>query len=127
MSKKLHLWEINHPFYCEEEGYYYNSTQISGWGKPMNYNSFSAYLSEWSDADLDMNFIFRWDWQDWRTDEFHEKGDEKRSELRLFLMMQRKGCKKVITIKMQDSDEPAVIKHLKPYWKNMEKTWEGIS
>ena len=136
MTKKL--WEIEHPYYCTES-YYYTRTPTKGWGAPQKYSTFGEYLKEWEDPDLDMNFVFRWDWQRLTPEKFEDEGfDEVTdaslnsegnfSELKLFLMMQRKGCKKIITIqKMEDSDNDAVIKHLLPKWENMKATWAGIS
>jgi len=134
---RKHLWEINHPYYCSESGYYYSTegpSAISGWGEPMHYESFSEFVGEWSDCDLDMNLVFRWDWVKRVPDETLPEGYGPRldsegnlSTLTLFFMMQRKGCKKVITIDMKDSDEPKVIEYLKPRWEHMKLLWEGIS
>lgn len=137
MSNDKKLYEIKHPYYCEEGGYYYR-TPSAGWGAPMNYESFSAFLQDWQDADLDMNFIFRWDWQRYTPEEFKDEHyedlqdsdkntDGNFSQLKLFYMLQRKGCKKVVTIKMLDSDEIKAKEFLSKAWEHMKLTWEGVS
>lgn len=132
MNKKL--WEIDHPYYCEESGYYYNTNGangVTGWGAAMEYDGFDDFIDEWEDCDLDMNFIFRWDWLKCVTPEEidnYSDDDEPIHRLTLFYMMQRKGCKKVITINgMKDSDEKRVIEFLEPRWEYMKSMWEGLS
>lgn len=135
----MKLWEYKHPYYCAEEGYYYNASQVSGWGAPHTYRTFQEFLNEWHDADLDMNMAFRWDWERLTPEEYKEErvedlsSDQQNSagnfsELKLFLMMQRKGCKKVITIThMEDSDNELVKMYLKPRWEHLKTLWAGIS
>lgn len=142
-----HLWDHSHPYYCEESGYYYNISAIDGWGAPLEYNSWTDFINDgWHKADHDMNFLFRWDWYMYTKEQFAENygmehledtlRDEPNAfephgymgELKLFLMMQRKGCKKVITIKnMQPEDEPSVRNYLADRWETMKKVWGGIS
>jgi hypothetical protein len=116
-----HLWEIGHPYYCEETNYYMSPDTKDSWGSPLKYNSFKEYLEDFGgniDIDLDRNFIFRWDWEK----------EGKKSTLKIFLMLQRKGTYRVITINnMRNKDEDEVKKHLKKSWERMKLTWEGIS
>src|SRR4030066_677231 len=87
---KKHLWEVDHPYYCEQGNYYSNrddGTHSSSWGE---------FMQEFKDADFDMNLLFRWDWLPkerdgnnkpvWNDDIYYRDG-----ELVVFWMGQRKG------------------------------------
>ncbi len=135
----MNLWEHDHPYYCEENGYYYNSHQVSGWGAPLEFKTFTEFLEDFGEADPDMNFLFRWDWKRLTPTEHESEYGEKiedqssnsqgnQSELKLFFMMQRKGCKKVITIThMEDSDNASVHEYLCKRWERMVAVWAGVS
>jgi hypothetical protein len=139
-TTEIKLYETAHPYYCEEGGYYYRIPD-EGWGAECHYNSIQEYLDDWSGADGDMNFIFRWDWEYFTPEEYkeeyHDNFDTNRrqannqgdySVITIFYMMQRKGCKKIIKIfGAEKEDEPALKKHLKKHWECMRKTWEGVS
>lgn len=141
MNKKTKpkLYETEHPYRCEEGGYYYNSAQIEGYGSPLEYDSILDYLDYWKDSDFDLNFIFRWDWEllnaeDYRAEfsdeipEYAKNSTGEYSVVKIFYMIQRKGCKKVITInKAEKKQESLLRKHLERAWKNVSKVWEGIS
>ena len=52
-----HLWEVDHPFYCNEGNYY-----ADGCGSECA--SWADFIASMGDADLDMNLLFRFDWKE---------------------------------------------------------------
>lgn len=63
---KTHLWEIDHPYYCNEGNYF-----SVGCGE--HYNRWQDFIDEQGDNDLDMNLVFRFDWVPPYDDEDPEK------------------------------------------------------
>lgn len=108
MSTTPHLWEIDHSYYGPDQCYYANSYQQADW---------NADFTTWADfvakgmfsADLDLNFLYRWDWQKWPAEDM-EEGDEPGTEeqLELFWLFPRKGMIGKTTINITEADEPAV-------------------
>lgn len=117
----MHLWEIKHPYYCNEGNYY-----APGQEQPYHrYESFDGFLFEWGDADLDMNLVFRWDWKKVVDDE--DAPEEVRDRLMVFIMGQRKGLYQWCEIDVTEADEEAVRAYLMPRWEHLRRLWEGIS
>jgi hypothetical protein len=119
-----HLWEVKHSYYCNEGNYYANESVET------YYKSFSDFLAEWGDADMDYNLLFRWDW-----DEGNEDGDDsfngdhnyRNGKLSMFWMGQRKGKYIYSTIEVCRNDEDAVIEFLKPRLQHLMSLWEPLS
>jgi hypothetical protein len=128
-SKKMtqetkHLWEIEHPYYCNE-GNYFASEKVG-----TDYRTFSEFLEAEGSQDEDLNLIFRWDWQEGEDHELPTyNGDNyyRNGRLMLFYMGQRKGLYRYVSVEVCRADEPAVIEFLKPRWEHMKLLWEGIS
>lgn len=113
-----HLWEIDHPYYCCESNYY-----APGREQPFHhYESWQEFIKENEDADFDMNLVFRFDWKK-ASDDNGQSCDK----LFIYWMGQRKGLYRWSEIDIQDADELAVIKFLKPRWDYLVTLWEGIS
>ena len=108
-----HLWEVDHDYYCHESNFFDN-------GCSTKHDSWQSFLDEEGDSDMDMNLVFRWDWM---------KGDEETSDyLILFIMNQRKGIFRVVTIyEMNEDDEPSVIEYLTPRMKKLFSLWEPLN
>lgn len=51
-----HLWDHDHPYYCNEGNYYER-------GMHDTYSSWAEFYEAWGDADEDYNCVFRWDWK----------------------------------------------------------------
>lgn len=117
-----HLWEIKHPYYCNEGLYF--GTGLTGERVDDEFSTFTSFVEEYKDADFDYNLVFRWDWQEelFNGDIYYRNG-----KLKIFWMIQRKGFHRWSTIEVCRADEPAVIEFLKPRWGHMQKLWEGIS
>ena len=52
-----HLWEIKHPYYCNEGNYFARESCCT------EYGSWADFMEEGGDSDFDMNLVFRWDWR----------------------------------------------------------------
>lgn len=114
-----HLWEIDHPYYCSSTNYFSNECTA-------NFSTWAEFLAAFGDADLDMNFLFRFDWVEEspppREDIYYRNG-----ELKIFWMGQRKGLFQCSLVNVCRADEPDVIEFLKPRWEHMQKTWEPFA
>lgn len=127
MAKKSgtgkHLWEINHPYYCNLGNYYSNEPGDE-------FKSFTDFLAEHGESDFDMNLVFRFDWKE---GEDHDAGaytgddNYRNGRLEIFWMGQRKGLYRFSTVEVCRADEPAVLKFLKPRWEHMKQLWEPLS
>lgn len=108
MAAKKHLWEVEHDYYCAE-GCYYSS-------EPHNeFPSWEAFLDEEGDADLDMNLLFRWDW------------DRTEKTLKLYFMGQRKALPRSVFIRAMHADEePSVRAWLAKRWTHLRNLWAPV-
>lgn len=120
-TRAKHLWEIRHPYYCNEGNYF-----ASGGQQPnMHYESWGEFLDEEGDSDMDYNLLFRWDWRP--PDPKGEQWDNEDHQLLLFWMGQRKGLYRWTTIDVKPEDEEAVREFLNDRWDYLKSLWEGIS
>jgi hypothetical protein len=87
-----------------------------------NYESFDDYLSEWQNADEDMNLIFRFDW---KQPDAEARIDYHR--LLIYYIMQRKAYPYSVRIKVTPDDEPRARKFLGEKWQHMKKLWTPLS
>ena len=122
-----HLWEVDHPHYCTQDNYF----NRNGEDHPtvFGYKSWADFLEEMAEADLDMNLLFRWDWQE--GDRFGAKpfnGDPnyRNGLLLLFFMAQGKGFHSCARIDVCRADEPAVIEYLIPRLKHLQLLWSPL-
>lgn len=106
---RTHLWDVEHPYYCSESNFYSR--------KPYTrFECWSDFMDEFAEADLDMNHIFRWDWE------------EDRHRLKLFMIKQRKGIFQPIEIYgMTPEDEPSVREFLRGHWETILAMWEPLA
>ena len=113
MNTTKHLWEIDHPYYCHNNNFYHN-------GDFEEFDSWELFMTEFGDADFDLNLLFRWDW--------YPKGGRSESSdiLSLFFILQRKGIFKPIEVKVKLEDEPKVIDYLKPRFEYLSSLWVPI-
>lgn len=129
MSK--HLWEVDHPYYCTEGGYFHTQAQHK---TVHEFKSWAEFLEEMGDADLDYNLLFRWDWSETTYDDEGEElpafnGDVnyRNGKLSLFFMYQRKGYHGTSVVEVCRADEPAVIAYLQPRLAYLMRLWEPLS
>jgi len=99
------LYEVDHPYYMTE-GCYYNSKNH------QDFDSFDDFLEEWGDANQDLNWVIRWDWEE--------------DKLKIQYFMQRKAYPFSCFIKINKSDHNRVVKFLKPFADYMKTMWEPL-
>ena len=118
----MHLWEQQHPYYCNEGNYFSNDCG-------REFKRFSDFWEEAEGEDLDYNLIFRWDWvegEDWGAEEFDGDENYRNGILKLFYMGQRKGLYRYVTVQVCRADEPAVIEFLRPRADQMRAIWTPL-
>ena len=122
MSEKQRLWEVEHPYYCNEGNYFNNNCGT-------HFKNLSEFLAEWGDADPDYNLLFRWDWDETNEDgDFTFNGDRnyRNGVLKCFWMGQSKGLYTFCTVEVCRSDEPAVTEFLKPRLAHLLCLWAPL-
>ncbi len=122
-----HLWEVDHPYYCSEENYFSGDCTT-------HFKSWSEFIEEEDGGDIDMNLVFRWDWEAPREDEgggegpIKWQGDEnyRDSRLLVFWMGQRKGIFRSTTIEVCRADEAAIKQWLTRRFHHLLKLWTPL-
>ena len=116
-----HLWEYDHPYYCNEGNYYSNDCHdvFESWAEFVESGMF--------DADRDLNYLFRWDWKAWHPEypeDFPE--GERPHVLLLFFVLQRKAILRSQEVVVSEADEPAVRAWLAECAKTTQALWEPL-
>lgn len=125
-----HLWEVNHPYYCSE-GCYFASGSYLEWVH-TNLGSWQDFLDEWGDTDLDMNLVFRWDWDRADPDDYeYEMKEDPDFELppdylKVYFYLQRKAYGHSVYVEVTEEDESAVREWLKVRAEHMRSLWEPL-
>lgn len=115
----MHLWEVDHPYYCSETNYFATADRTV-----TEYESWADFTNEWRDFDVDMNLVFRWDW---RTPDPQDYGEgeviPECDELAIFRMGQRKGLFTCQLVSVTKDDETAVREYLQPHLDRLMENW----
>jgi len=124
MSDK-HLWEVDHPYYCNEGNYFARESCCS------KYRSWTDFVEEEGDSDLDMNLVFRGDWKEAEDDygnkiPFNGNVNYRNGRLLIFWMGQRKGLYRYSTIEVCRADEPAIRAWLQLRYDHLKTLWEPL-
>lgn len=116
-----HLWEPHHPYYAAEGNYYSN-------GCHEVYESWSDFLGEQGNADLDMNLVYRFDWKIPDPADYLPFGDEvPPAGLFLYYIGQRKALARSVEIcPISEADEPAVREWLTVRAKHLRLVWAPL-
>jgi hypothetical protein len=116
-----HLWEFDHPYYCEEGNRFKTGqhTRFASWPEFADATFFFS-------GDRDQNLLFRWDWNSWRRHPDPMLRSDSPDELLLFFVLQRKALQCSVGIAVTDDDEPSVREFLADCAKTMAATWEPI-
>lgn len=114
------LWEINHPYYCNEGNYFER-------GMHEVYQSWADFYEDWGTNDPDLNLVFRWDWK--RADPTDYADDEEVPPDRLFAywVLQRKAILRSTECVITEADEPAVRAWLAERAKTIAAIWQPIA
>ena len=122
------LWEVEHPFHCEESNYYKNGTIV-------RYGSWPEFAEEFGAVPNDYVLLFRWDWKtnSWlETPEeliaYHVKYDDyyRAYTLQLCWINQDKGAYWSSLVSVCRADEPAVRSWLAERAAYLRKVWEPL-
>lgn len=123
------LWDVEHPYYCNEGNFFARHEECC-----CGYKRWQDFAEEQGDNDLDMNLLFRWDWDAPRKDGDPEnpidwQGDEnyRDSELKLFFMGQRKGYYRWVTVDVCRADEPTIRDWLQVRFDHMLQLWQPFA
>lgn len=117
-----HLWEIDHPYYCQEGNHFKagQHTLFASWAEFTEMTFFSG--------DRDMNLLIRWDWKSNRTPgEPLVRDIDGDDELLLFFVFQRKAWLCSVGITVTDEDEPQVRAFLEDCAWTTAAIWEPIN
>lgn len=121
-----HLWEVDHPYYCNEGNFY-----APGNEQPYaRYRSWAEFIVSEGENDFDMNLLFRFDWTENEDDdgrEFNGDPNYRNGVLFLFWMGQRKGIYRWTEVEVCRNDEPAVLEFLQPRFDHLMLLWEPLS
>lgn len=106
---RVPLWEIEHPYYCEE-GCFFEP------GCHEYHGSWSDFLATMGYRDGELNLLFRWDW----------KSTGGHDRLLLFFVAQRKGYTFSHEVDVRREDEPSVHDWLLRRREHIDALWEGV-
>ena len=117
MSDKTSLRGYSHPYYANM-GSYYNSDMVS------HFESWSDFIAECGDLDMDYNLLVRFDWRLPVPDDAIEE------RLELAFLQQRKGRYWPVVVTLTDDDpeglEGRIRDWLQTRWNHMKRLWEPL-
>lgn len=127
MSEK-HLWEYDHPYYCNEGNYLHSPYKQPDVESHSVFDSWQAFKDAgWPETDPDLNLLFRWDWKAWHLefpeDYPDENGFTERHVLQLYFILQRKAFNRSIHVNVTEADEAEVRTWLASRADTMRTTW----
>lgn len=126
-TTEKHLWEYDHPYYCNEGNYLASpvrDAELDCWAK---YESWQDFYEEWGESDPDYNLVFRWDWHAMHLEWPEDYPGGEHHVLKIFLLLQRKAFNKSAEIRVAADDEPAVREWLEERAKTMAAIWAPFS
>jgi hypothetical protein len=117
-----HLWEYDHPYYCQEGNYFKvgQHTLFESWEEFATTTSFFS-------GDRDQNLLIRWDWNSWRRHPDPDLRSDSPDELLLHFVLQRKALLCSAGIAVTDDDEPQVRQFLEECGKTIAAIWEPVT
>lgn len=128
-----HLWEVDHPYYCNEGCFFYSSVDTGSYRVHTNIGSWSEFMAlGWGNSDLDMNLVFRWDWDKADPDDYeyeieHDPSFELPGDvLKIFFFLQRKAYPHSVFVDVTEADEADVREWLTVRAQHMRKLWAPL-
>lgn len=118
-----HLWDTNHPYYMTEGNYYSNDCHLE-------YKSWSEFLANWGDSDMDYNWFVRWDWRegdDWGLGDYNGDDNYRHAQFVMQVVLQRKAKLQSVSISVCRNDESEILKFLEPRWDYMKTMWSPVA
>ena len=116
MTESPHLWEVEHPYYCNESNHF-----ATGWN--VQWATWAEFYEGMGSSDPDLNLLFRWDWKKYEADEDGPAHDV----LQTFWVMQRKGIFTCHEIRITEANEPAVRAWLAERYLYLLRLWTPIA
>lgn len=116
-TPRKHLWECDHPYMCKERNYFTTKNTT------VEFKSFANFIESMGNSDLDMNLLFRWDWEE---NEIAQDDNYRNGTLSIFFMAQRMGFHFCHKIDVCRNDEDAVMEFLKVRLQHLMKLWDGV-
>lgn len=121
MTGMTHLWEVDHPYYCNEANWYKREDHTC-WGSWADFRDSTIFTT----GDRDLNLLVRWDWNSYRRGPDADEGADSPDELQLYFVMQRKGFLASHHITVTDEDEPEVRAFLAECAKTVGQLWAPL-
>jgi len=116
----MRLWEVDHPYYPSQGNYFSNDCHT-------DYASWAEFMEEEGDSDLDMNLVYRWDWQVPAPDDYIPFDAPLPAEtLDLFYVGQRKALHRSVSVEVRREDEPAIREWLTVRAEHMRRVWAPL-
>jgi len=115
----LHLWDFKHPYYATEGNYYSNDCHI-------DYETWQEFIDEQGDADLDMNLLYRWDWEVPDPDDYEPEEEMPGETVALFFMGQRKALARSARVSVTRDQEDEIRAWLTVRAAHMRLVWEPL-
>ena len=113
------LWEVDHPYYMVHGCFFDGKCH-------HEYDSFEDFQEEWGDADLDMNWIIRWDWEEFKPID-HDPDDMPEYQgdwFQIQIFLQRKAYPQSVEFPVTKEEEPKIREWLQQYADYMVTMWE---
>lgn len=108
---------IDHAYYCSTANYFSNEAG-------QKYNTWPEFYSDFHDADIDYNLIFRWDIKEHTTDNDKGLGTY---WMEIFFIQQRKGIFFPVVIhRVFDEDVETIVSLLKTHAEYLTTLWKPI-
>ena len=102
---------VEHDYYCNGQNYYSNEASAS-------YKTVTDFLDALESVDVDLNLCFRWD--------IRERDDNGYCA-EVFLILQRKGLFRPISIeKISDDEVDRFVEYLKKHKAKLDSIWSPI-
>lgn len=120
------LWEVDHPYYCNEASYWKGETEMVS-----SYKSWGEFFDAEGDSEVDLNLVFRWDWRLLDGGDYYsvEPGDDPNYRdgcLHVFFLTQRKGIFRSATVEVCQADEPAIREWLQGRFNHLLEVWAPL-
>ncbi len=110
------LWEVEHPYQMTEGCFFSNDCH-------SEYNSWASFLEEMGGADPNLNFVFRWDWQEGDGWEFPPGA----CRLVVYYIAQRKAFTASHAMWVTHAQEPEIRAWLAERWEHVRLMWAPFS
>lgn len=121
MTETKHLWDVDHPFHATEGNFHAT-------GYNNEFDTWAEFMEDMGNLDLDMNLVYRWDWN--RVDPDDYDGVTyfmpETDTLQLFYIMQRKACPLSAAVQVTRDQEDEIRAWLTVRAEHLRSVWEPL-